>query len=36
MFNAETALDRLKQGNEKYLKDKNNGEIYLLKRQDNF
>ncbi len=36
MFNAETALDRLKQGNEIYLKDKNNGDISLLKRQDTF
>ena len=36
MFDAETALDRLKQGNEIYLKDKNNGDISLLKRQDTF
>ena len=36
MLNAETALARLKQGNEIYLKDKNNGDISLLKRQDTF
>ena len=36
MLNAETALAKLKQGNEIYLKDKNNGDISLLKRQDTF
>jgi len=36
MLNAEMALARLKQGNEIYMKDKNNGDISLLKRQDTF
>ena len=36
MLNAEMALAKLKQGNETYLKDKNNGDISLLKRQDTF
>ena len=36
MLNAETALAKLKQGNEIYLKDENNGDISLLKRQDTF
>ena len=36
MLNAETALAKLKQGNEIYLKGENNGDISLLKRQDTF
>lgn len=36
MLDAETALDRLKQGNEIYLKEKNDGDISLVKRLDTF
>ena len=36
MLNAEQALEKLKQGNEVYLKNQNNGDISLLKRQDTF
>ena len=36
MLNAEQALTKLKQGNETYLKNQNDGDISLLKRQDTF
>ncbi len=36
MLNAEEALTRLKQGNETYLENRNNGDISLTKRQDTF
>ena len=36
MLNAEQALEKLKQGNETYLKNQNDGDISLLKRQDTF
>ena len=36
MINAETALDKLKQGNNIYMKEKNDGDVSLLKRKETF